>query len=100
LGKSVKEIINQIYKKEEYYKKIEKRGFKGKILLVGINRVKGKNNYLCIIEEFDKKKIKSKVHNKTYNNNKDDNDIVNNNRKRKQNQKNQAKYKKKLRNYY
>ncbi len=88
VGTSARDVINQIYNKE-YYNKLFKFGYKGDILLVGINILKGKKTYSCIIEYFDKDKIKN-------NHNNDNNDNVSNKRKREQNQ---TEYKKKLRSY-
>eukprot|EP00833_Pecoramyces_ruminatium_P007975 jgi/Orpsp1_1/1182007/evm.model.c7180000079500.1 len=93
VGTSAEDAIQQIYDRG-YYSKLFKNGYKGDILLVGINisKVKKKEyydikkkkkKYTCIIEYFDEKKIK-----KT-NNNTNDNDNVRKKRKRKQNQTNQ-----------
>ncbi|OUM67614.1 hypothetical protein PIROE2DRAFT_4902 [Piromyces sp. E2] len=60
VGKSAKETINQIYEKE-YHTELKELGYK--ILIVGINCIKEKNKYDCIIEEFDDNKIKQKQNN-------------------------------------
>jgi len=48
---SAKSAINQIHKRK-YYHNLKDKGYKGNVLLVGINCNKNKE-YSCIIEEYD-----------------------------------------------
>ncbi|ORX64713.1 hypothetical protein BCR32DRAFT_297968 [Anaeromyces robustus] len=81
IGKSAKDAIKQIYERQ-YYNGLREKGYKGKVLLVGININKKSKKYTYIIEEYNEIKNNKKRNN---NINSDNNNIMIKRRKRKQN---------------
>jgi len=93
VGKSTKDAIRKIHDKQ-YYLGLKNKEYKGKILLVGINCIKGTKNYSCIIEEYNDeneiiqkinndndKGISNQKHSSKRKNNKDNNNNNNNNKR-------------------
>ncbi|OUM57688.1 hypothetical protein PIROE2DRAFT_64858 [Piromyces sp. E2] len=84
--------IKQIYR-QQYYRRVRKRGCEGKVLLVGINVVSLPNiEYTCAIEEYDEKN----GYKRKNNNEKDDNGDDNNNHDDNSNKQNKKKRRKRI----